>query len=97
MHRRFPSLRRARTPDVDPLEQHRQLVNVDLYAEDALDDSSGKREGSLLEALMHDRESAARVHEQLDLRLSAIEEHEHVTGERVIPQHLADLVRQALE
>ena len=53
--------------NIDPLEQHRQLVNVDLDARDALCHTRRKREPAALQPLVHDREPAARPHDQLHL------------------------------
>src|SRR5690606_21563525 len=48
-------------------------------------------------SLMHDREAAARPHDQLHLVLAPVEEHEHVTAERIVTERVPDLVGQAVE
>src|SRR3954466_9461552 len=83
--------------DLNPFEQHRQLVDVDRNARYALGDAGRERERPALEALVHDREPAARPQDQLDLVPATIEEHEHVAAERVVAERVADLIGEPLE
>src|ERR1043165_3999926 len=48
VHRRLPASRRSRATDIDPLEQHRELVYVDRYARDPFDHAGRKYEGPRL-------------------------------------------------
>jgi hypothetical protein len=72
--RGLPSLGTRLRSKRESLEQHRQLVRVNLDACDIEPDRSGKSETTALEPFVHDRESAARPHQHLHLGLSAIDE-----------------------
>ena len=74
-----------------------RAVDVDRDAGRAVRHAGGKRELPALQALVHDREAPARPHDQLDLRLAPVEEHEDVPAQRVVSQHMADLVCQTVE
>jgi hypothetical protein len=51
VHRRVPTPRGSRAANVNPLEQHRQLMHIELDARRAVDDPRRKREGAALEPL----------------------------------------------
>src|SRR3954470_17892009 len=95
--RRLPPRLGLELVDLNPFEQHRQLVDVDRNARYALGDAGRERERPALEALVHDREPAARPQDQLDLVPATIEEHEHVAAERVVAERVADLIGEPLE
>src|SRR5215475_12283051 len=95
--RRLPPRLGLELVDLDPFEQHRQLVDVDRDARHALGDAGRERERPALEALVHDREPAARPQDQLDLIPAAIEEDKHVTAEWVVTEGVTDLIGETLE
>ncbi|HET7505701.1 MAG TPA: hypothetical protein VFK02_31995, partial [Kofleriaceae bacterium] len=70
--------------DLDPFEQHRQLMDVDRDARYTLGDAGREREHPALEALVNDRESAARPQDQLDLVPAPIEDPLDYTRSRTL-------------
>jgi len=79
------------------LEQHRQLVRVNLDACDVEPDRRRKSEAATLEPFVQDRESAARPHQHLCLGFPTVDEDEDVTRKWIALQHAPNLVGQALE
>jgi len=97
VRRRFPPRRRPRTRNVDPFEEHRQFVHVDLHALRLRCHARRKNELPALETLVHDRVAAARPHQKLYLILPPIQKHEDVTAQWVPCEDGSHLVREALE
>jgi len=82
---------------VESLEEHRALVGVDLHPRCLRCHTRREREFPALETLVHDRESAAREHQQLHLRASPVDEDEEVTGHGIGGERAPHIVRQTLE
>src|SRR3954469_10870019 len=97
MRGRLPPRLGLELVDLDPFEQHRQLVDVDRDARHALGDAGRERKGPALESLVNDRETAARPQDQLDLVPATIEEHKHVAAERVVAERVAGLVGESFK
>jgi len=95
--RRLPPSRRLRTGDIDPFEQHRELVNVELDSGHVVGDLRRENEFSALQPLVHDRVSATRPHQELHLILAPIQKDEDVAGQRVLGQDGAHFIREALK
>lgn len=91
VHRRIPPSRGSTPHEGDPLEQHREFVHIDLHTSSIRPHVAQRGKRASLQPLVHDREAAARPHEQLHLVAPAIQEHQDVTAQRVFPQNLPSL------
>ncbi len=74
---------------LDPFQQQVQLTGVDLVA-------LQRREGPGLQSLVQQPEPVALPHQHLHPIALAVEEHEHVAGQRVLAQDLLHLGAQPI-
>lgn len=97
MRGRLPPLRRPPAGQIDPLKQHRQLVDVDRHARRFARHLVRERLRAALQTFVYDREAPARPRQELHLVLPSVHEHENVAAQRVARQHLPYLVAQTIE
>src|SRR5450432_1472216 len=94
---RLPARLRPRLTNLDPFEQHRQLMRVDRHTRRIARHFRRETKGPTFEPLVHDREAPARPHQKLHLIAPLVQEYKDVAAQRVPSEHRPNLVREPIE